>query len=319
MRSRSESAPEDRPQRLALERRLGELVRERRRLVGEEMAELGLVVVADGLLERHRDLRAPPDLLDLVHRHLDVARDLLGQRLAAELGAELPLRAEDAVELLDDVHRHANRSALVRDRAGDGLADPPGRVRRELEALAVVELLGRADEPDRPLLDQVEERQALVPIALRDRDDEAEVRLDHRLLRRVLAALDALRELDLLRGGEERDLADVLEEELQRVGRDLGLGVGLGLRFVGLARVDDRDLRLLESGVEVVELRGFEVELVEGERELVGVDAARAVADLQQPLALVAREDFLDRRSSGSALRVVCGQTAPRSSSAVTP
>ena len=135
----------------------------------------------------------------------------------------------------------------------------------------------------------------------------------------MLAALDALRELDLLRCGQERDLADVLEEELERVRRDLGLGVGLGLRFLGLARVDDGYLRVFEGGVELVELRGSEVELVEGERELVRVDTARAVADLEQALALVAREDFLDRRSSGSALRVVCGQTAPRSSSAVTP
>ena len=55
------------------------------------LVELGLVVVADGLLERHRDLRAPADLLDLVRRHLDVARDLLHQRLAAELGTEFPL------------------------------------------------------------------------------------------------------------------------------------------------------------------------------------------------------------------------------------
>jgi hypothetical protein len=127
----------------------------------------------------------------------------------------------------------------------------------------------------------------------------------------VLAALDALRELDLLRRGQERDLADVLEEELERVGRDLGLGIGLGLGRVRLVGVDNRDLGLVEGGVEVVELRGLEVELVERERELVGVDAARPVADLEQPLALVAREDFLDRRSSGSALRVVCGQTAP--------
>ena len=85
----------------------------------------------------------------------------------------------------------------------------------------MVELLGRADEADRPLLDQVEERQPLVAVALRDRDDEAEVRLDHLLLRAVVAALDPLRELDLLGGGEQVDLADVLQEELQRVGRDL--------------------------------------------------------------------------------------------------
>jgi hypothetical protein len=126
----------------------------------------------------------------------------------------------------------------------------------------------------------------------------------------MLAALDALRELDLLRRRQQRDLADVLEEELKRVGRDLGLGLDLGLRVVGV-RVDDRDLRLVEGGVEVVELRRLEVQLVECERELVRVELACAVPRLEQPLALVAGEDLLDRRSSGRALRFVGGQTAP--------
>ena len=129
--------------------------------------------------------------------------DLRGARLPALLGPELALGAEDLVQLLDHVHRHADRAALVGERPRDGLADPPRGVGRELEALAVVELLGGAHEPDRPLLDQVEERQALVAVALGDRDDEAEVRLDHLLLGAVVAALDPLRELDLLRRGEQ--------------------------------------------------------------------------------------------------------------------
>jgi hypothetical protein len=37
----------------------------------------------------------------------------------------------------------------------------------------------------------------------------------------VVAALNPLRELDLLRGGEQVDLTDVLQEQLQRVGREL--------------------------------------------------------------------------------------------------
>jgi hypothetical protein len=127
----------------------------------------------------------------------------------------------------------------------------------------------------------------------------------------VLAALDALRELDLLGRGEKRHLADVLQEELQRVGRDLRLGLCLGLGVVDCVRVDDGDLRFLESGVEVVELCRIEVELVECERELVGVELPGAVAALQQTLAIVACEDLLDRRSSGSALRFFSGQTAP--------
>src|SRR4029453_2342949 len=59
----------------------------------------------------------------------------------------------------------------------------------------------------------------LVAVALRDRDDEAEVRLHHLLLRAMLAALDPLRELYLLGGGQQLDLADVLEKELQPVSR----------------------------------------------------------------------------------------------------
>ncbi len=221
---------EDLLERLLAERDVGGVLGQRRGLVGEEVPELGLLLVADRLLERDGRLRGAADLLDLVERQVEVARDLDGVRLAAELGAQLPLGADDLVQLLDDVHRHPDRARLVGERAGDRLADPPGRVGRELEALAVVELLGRADEADRPLLDQVEERQPLVAVALRDRDDEAQVRLDHLLLRAMVAALDPLGELDLLRGGQQVDPADVLEEELERVGRDLLRLVLLGRR-----------------------------------------------------------------------------------------
>ena len=100
----------------------------------------------------------------------------------------MPLGAVHLLHPLDDVHRHADRARLVGERAGDRLADPPGRVRRELVAAAPVELLDGADQAERAFLDQVEERQALVAVVLRDRDDEAQVRLDHPLLRVAVAA-----------------------------------------------------------------------------------------------------------------------------------
>ena len=134
--------------------------------------------------------------------------------------------------------------------------------------------------------------QPLVAVALGDRDDEAEVGLDHRLLGGVVAELDPLRELDLLRRGEERHLADVLEEELQRVGRDLRLGgpllLGVGLALLG---ADDVDLRLFERGVELVELGRIEVELVEREGDLLGVELAGALAGLEQRPHLEQVED----------------------------
>src|SRR5213075_2200780 len=106
---------------------------------------------------------------------------------------------------------------LVRDRPRDRLADPPRRVRRELVALAVVELLHGADEAERAFLDEVEEAEAAAEVALGDADDEAEVRLDHVRLRRHVAALDALGEADFLIGGEECDLADLPEIEAEAV------------------------------------------------------------------------------------------------------
>ena len=145
------------------------------------------------------------------------------------------------------MHGHADRSRLVRERPRDRLADPPRRVGRELEAAAPVELLDRTDEAERSLLDEVEEGEALVAVVLRDRDDEAEVGLDHPLLRLHVPALDALRELHLLRGCEQLVPPGLAEEELECVRRRLDGrrdgGDDLGLRR---RKLDDLDATLVE-------------------------------------------------------------------------
>src|SRR3954449_4167977 len=174
------------------------------RLVLDEVAEARVLFLADRLLEADRELRHPEDLAYLLRRHLELLGDLLGVRLAAEALDELALDVHDLVQLLDHVHGDADRARLVGDRAGDRLANPPRRVRRELVALPVVELLDGADEAERALLDQVEEAEAAAEVPLRDRDDQTEIRLRHLRLRDHVAALDALREGDLLVGREER-------------------------------------------------------------------------------------------------------------------
>src|SRR6266567_2419356 len=146
----AEHAAERRLPQLAL----GDLVGERLRLVGQEVSELGFLLVADRFLQRDRSLRGAADLLDLLEGELDVAGDFRGGRLAPELGAQLALGADDLVQSLDDVNGHANRPCLVGECPGYRLPDPPGGVGRELETLAVVELLRRTNKPDRPFLDQ---------------------------------------------------------------------------------------------------------------------------------------------------------------------
>ena len=72
------------------------------------------------------------------------------ERFAPEALHELALDVRDLVQLLDHVHGNSDRPSLVGDRPGHCLADPPGRVRGELEALPVVEFLDRADQPSEP-------------------------------------------------------------------------------------------------------------------------------------------------------------------------
>ncbi len=135
--------------------------------------------------------------------------------------------------------RDADRAGLVGDGAGDGLADPPGCVGRELEAAAVVELLDRPHEAEVALLNQVEQGQPRRRVLLGDGHDEAQVGLDEpplggppgldllrvvlELLGRQLAlglgdrrigevpCLDGLGELDLVDVREQRVLTDLPE------------------------------------------------------------------------------------------------------------
>ena len=128
--------------------------------------------------------------------------------------------------------------AFVGERARHRLPDPPGRVGRELKALAIVELLDRADQPERAFLDQVEEREAAAEVPLRDRDDEPEISLDHLRLRRQVPALDPLREVDLPVGRQQPHFPDLAQVEPQRVERRLDGQVQLRRRLV----LDERGL-----------------------------------------------------------------------------
>ena len=214
------------------------------------------------------ELRHAQDLAHLHGRHLELLGDLLRARLAAEPLHELPLDVHDLVQLLDHVDRDPDRARLVGDGPCDGLADPPGRVGGELVALAVVELLDRADQAERALLDQVEKGQPAAEVALGDRDDETEVRLDHLGLRAHVAALDPLRERHLLVGCQEVDLPDLAQIEAEGVERRLDGEVELrgddDLLVLGRRRLvrrslvplalDDVDAVLDQVRVEVLDL-----------------------------------------------------------------
>src|SRR4051794_11174282 len=264
--------PRERAQRVhdvfATQHQLSRVVRRLRGLVLDEVAERRVFLLADRLLERDGELRHAQDLAHLVGRHLELLGDLIRARLASEALHELPLDVHDLVQLLDHVHGDPDGARLVGDRPCDGLPDPPRRVGGELVALAVVELLDSADQTERAFLDQIEKGEPAAEVALGDRDDEAEVGLDHLPLRAHVAALDPLRERHLLVGGEERHLADLAQIEAEGVERRLDCEVELRCdgRFLVLGRrrlvrrrlvplaLDDVDSVLEQVGVEVLGL-----------------------------------------------------------------
>src|SRR5512132_94532 len=161
----------------------------------DEVAEVRVLLLPDRGLEGDGLLAHLQDLAHLVGGDAHLPPDLLRERLAAQILEELSLDADELVDRLDHVHRDADRAGLVGDRSGDRLADPPRRVRRELVALGVVELLDRADEPEVALLDQIEEQHPAAYVPLRDRDHQAQVRLDQLALRELSVAFDAAQEV----------------------------------------------------------------------------------------------------------------------------
>src|SRR5207302_2091726 len=161
------------PYALSAERLLGLVERIGRLAVGKEVAALALVVGAHRLVQRDGRVRRAERLLDVLHRQAGRLGELLLRRLATELDLEPARRARQLLLAFHDVHRNADRAGVVRDGTLHRLADPPGRIRRELVAPAPVELLDRAVQAERALLDQIEERDAEAAVALGDRHDEA--------------------------------------------------------------------------------------------------------------------------------------------------
>src|ERR1700736_756146 len=81
------------------------------------------------------------------------------------------------------MHGGADGSWLVRNSAGDRLANPPRRIGRKLVAAAILELVDRLHQADVAFLDQIQELQTAISVFLGNRDDQTQVGLDHFLLR----------------------------------------------------------------------------------------------------------------------------------------
>ena len=147
-------------------------------------------------------------------RDARVGGDFVVRRRPVELGRQPVGALVDERVRVAHVRRHADGARRVGERAPDRLADPPRGIRRELEALLVVELVDRPHQAEVALLDEVEQGQPVAVVALGDRDDEAQVALDEPLAGRFpvrSAGPHDRTELALFGRGQERMGADLLE------------------------------------------------------------------------------------------------------------
>src|SRR2546427_3030502 len=225
-------------------------------LVLDEVAEMTVFFLADRRLQGDRLLGDLQNFPHLVDRHLHLGRDLLRGGLAAELLDQLARGPDELVDGLDHVHGDADRARLVGDRSRDRLPDPPGRIRRELIAATVLELVDGLHQADVAFLNEVEELQAAVGVLLRDRDDQSKIRLDHLLL--------GLRRLDLARLDDGHDALDLV-----------GLGVGASLGDLDLLLGDPYLLLLGRREL----LGGLQVEIADSGGSAVGRRIAERAVD----------------------------------------
>src|SRR5439155_4622012 len=106
-----------------------------RRLVGrlgaavfDQVTELGLAVLADGRLERHRLCEVRDELLDPLGCEVELRGQLVERGRTTETRLETgPLLLEPG-EVVGRVDRQADGTTGVGDAALDGLTDPPRRV-----------------------------------------------------------------------------------------------------------------------------------------------------------------------------------------------
>src|SRR6202035_1565326 len=274
-------------------------------LVLDEVAEMRVLLLADGRLERDRLLGDLHDLPHLRSRQVHALADLLGGGLAAQLLHQRAAGAGELVDGLDHVHRDADGARLVGDGAGDGLPDPPGRVGRELVAAPVLELLDRLHEADVALLDEVEELQPAVGVLLGDRYHQPEVGDDELLLG---ALADALALADLLDRGSDLGVGGAVALlELAQVGAVLldaapveGLEVLLEageLAVDVLQEIDQPVARLHRevNGADVLgDLRHQAVDLALDLQELLSLGLAALLALAQLPDVAVVAGDLLE-------------------------
>ena len=197
-------------------------VRRVRRVVPHNVEQAVFLTLHEGRVHRDVAARNFQRVGHFGRAQLQQLGDLVGRGLALELLLELGKRAVDFVERAHAVQRQAHDAALLGQGLQDALADPPHGVGDELEALRLVEALGRLDQPQVALVDEVAQGQALVLVLLGHGHDEAQVGFRQLFEGHLVAFADALGQFDFLVNRHQAHFADFLQVLVQRLAFAVG-------------------------------------------------------------------------------------------------
>lgn len=90
------------------------------------------------------------------------------------------------------MNRDADGARLISNRPGNRLTDPPGCIGGELIAATILKFINGLHQANVSFLNEVQELQAAISIFLRNRNNEAEIGLNHFFLRLAGFALSLL-------------------------------------------------------------------------------------------------------------------------------
>src|SRR5579875_2193039 len=152
-------------------------------VVLDEVTQVAVLLFAYWRLQANRLLTDLDDLAHLLRADLHLSSDLLRRRLPTQVLQQAAADTNQAVDGFHHMHRNANRARLVSNCARDCLANPPRRVRAELVALRIIELLHGPDQTDIPLLDQVQQAHTAPDILFSNAHYQAQIRLRQASLR----------------------------------------------------------------------------------------------------------------------------------------
>ncbi len=121
--------------------------------------------------------------MEEVGQHLRADAHIIGYLLERWGGVgflrEFRLDAPVATQRFRLMAGQPQRMALRADVPADALPNPVGGVGAEARAALVIKLVSRADKPDVPFLDQVQQPKVLVAVLFRNADHKKKVALDH--------------------------------------------------------------------------------------------------------------------------------------------